>query len=174
MENLIIKLKKLREIQPDPEYRQYSKLVILLKTFKEIGPEPEYCRSSKLAILGVPVDIPAIQIRPVLNWRLTFTLASLLLVLIAGGLFNYLKPSAPNLSAQSLEADLQNLNINIQLAKIEYYQKSGETVSLALKEISENQISHLNPLILESEENQLEEKPSTDEDIENLLEQLIL
>jgi hypothetical protein len=165
MENLIIKLKKLKEIQPDPEYCQYSKLVILLKTFKEIRPEPEYRQSSKLAILGVPI----------FNWRLAFPLVSLLLILIAGGLFNYLKPTAPNLSAQSLETDLQNLNINIQLAKIEYYQKSREAISLALKEISENQTSHLNSLILELEKNQLiKEKLSPDEDIENLLEQLVL
>lgn len=183
MENIIKKLKRLKEIQPDLKYCQYSKLVILatpiveklivekLKVFREIGPDPEYCRISKLTILAVPLIS---QKTPIFNWKLAFSLAGLLLVLISGSLLHYLKPSAPNLSAQALETDLQNLNINIQLAKIEYYQKSGEIVSLALKEISENQISHLNPLILESEKEQLEESSSINENIENLLNQLLL
>lgn len=178
MENIIEKLKKFKEIQPDREYGQRSKLVIFatplvekLRIFKEILPDLEYCRISKLTILAAPLIS---QKTPIFNWKLAFSLVSLLLVLISGSLLHYLKPSAPNLRAQALETDLQNLNINIQLAKIEYYQKSGETVSLALKEISENQTSHLNPLILESEKNQLKEKSSTDEDIESLLNQLLL
>lgn len=149
MEKIIEKLKKFREIQPDAEYSQHSKLIIL----------------------ATPVSLKK---RPIFNWQLALTMAGLLLVLISGGLFRYLKPSVPNLNTQALQAELQNLDIDIQLAKIEYYQKVDETVSLALKEITENNIGHLNSIILESEKNQLKENPSNNEEIENLLDQLLL
>jgi hypothetical protein len=173
MENIIEKLKKFREIQPEPEYNQYSKLVILatpltdkLRNFRTIVPDPSYSRRSKLAILPLPIFN--------FNWQLTFALASLFLVLITGGLFNYLKPSAPNLNSLALQNDLGNININIQLAKIEYYQKSKEAVSLALKEISGSQTGHLNSSILESEKAKLEGESSSNKEIENLLNQIIL
>ena len=144
MENIIEKLKKLREIQPEAEYSQRSKLVILATP----------TLSGK---------------RPLFNWQLVFTLAGLLLVLISGTLFRHLKPSAPNLNAQALKTELQNLDINIQLAKIEYYQKVDETVSLALKEISENHTGNLNLAIpAESENNK------SNEEIKDLLDQLLL
>ena len=146
-------------------------LIEKLKKFREIQPEAEYSQRSKLIILATPVSLKK---RPIFNWQLAFTVAGLLLVLISGGLFHYLKPSAPNLNAQALQTELQNLDIDIQLAKIEYYQKVDETVSLALKEISENNTGHLNSIILESEKNQLEENPSNSEEIENLLDQLLL
>lgn len=193
MENLIEKLKKFRDIQPEADYGQRSKLAILatpislkeenpvfkltdniteiLKRLRQIQPEAEYGRLSKLAILGVPV-LP--QKRLSFNWQLAFTVAGLLLVLISGSLIHNLKPGAPNLNAQALETELQNLNINIQLAKIEYSQKIDETVSLALKEISENQTSHFNPLILESEQDKLNAEPSNNKEIEELLDQLLL
>jgi hypothetical protein len=64
------------------------------------------------------------------------------------------------------------------LAKIEYSQKVNETVSLALKEISQKQTNHLNPIILESEQTQLNAESSVDnqnqEEIDNLLEQVLL
>jgi len=144
METLIEKLKKFREIQPDAEYSQRSKLVILATP----------------ALSGK---------RPIFNWQLAFTLAGLLLVLISGTLFRYSKPSAPNLNAQALKTELQDLDINIQLAKIEYYQKVDETVSLALKEISENHTGNLNLAIpAESENNK------SKEEIKDLLDQLLL
>jgi hypothetical protein len=177
MENIIEKLKRLSDIQPDANYSQRSKLTILatplpqkerlinviekLKRLREIQPEAEYFRLSKMAVLAIPVSP---RKRLFFNWQLAFTVAGLLLVLISGGLFRYLKPSAPNLNAQALKTELQNLDINIQLAKIEYYQKVDEAVSLALKEISENHTNQLNPIILESE----------NEEIKNLLDQLLL
>ena len=136
-------------------------LIEKLKKFREIQPEAEYSQRSRLVILATPVISGK---RPIFNWQLVFTLAGLLLVLISGTFFRYLKPSAPNLNAQALKTELQNLDINIQLAKIEYYQKVDETVSLALKEISENHTGNLN----------LIETPSNNKEIENLLDQLLL
>jgi len=178
MENLIIKLKKFKEIQPDWEYSQHSKRVILaapliekLKIFRGIVPDVVFSRNCRLAILSQPEKIF------VWNWRLSLAVASLLVVLITGGWFNYSRPVlvATNLNTQALEGDLQNLNINIQLAKIEYYQQSKETVSLALQEISENQADHLDSSILESEKNQLKENSaSPGENIDDLLNQILL
>lgn len=192
MENITEKLKKLRNIRPDAEYSQRSKLVILaspvfkgeenpvfklsenlteiLKKFRQIQPDAEYSRISKLTILGVPVS----PRKPAFNWQLAFTVASLLLVLISGNLIHNMKPTAPNLNAQALETEFKNLDIDIQLAKIDYSQKINETVSLALKEIHEKQTSHLNPIILESEQDKLNAEPSSDKEIENLLDQLLL
>ena len=141
-------------------------LIEKLKKFREIQPEAEYSQRSKLVILAAPVLSGK---HPVFNWQLVFTLAGLLLVLISGALFRYLKPSAPNLNAQALKTELQNLDINIQLAKIEYYQKVDATVSLALKEISENHTGNLNLAIpAESENNK------SNEEIKDLLDQLLL
>ena len=151
MENIIKKLKNLKDIRPDAEYSQQSKLVILatpispetnqdfeiagsiieiLKKLRQIiQPGAEYSRLSKLAILNTPILSPK---RPIFNWQLAFTMAGLLLVLVSGALIRNSKPTAPNLNAQSLETEFKNLNINIQLARIEYSQDIDEAVSLAL------------------------------------------
>lgn len=194
MKNIIEKLKKLRNIRPDAEYSQRSKLVILatsfsseqdpafskpltenlteiLKKFRQIQPDMEYSRISKLAILGIPVSP---QKRPLFNWQLAFTVAGLLLVLISGNLIHNLKPAAPNLNTLALETEFKNLNIDIQLARIDYSRKAAETVSLALKEITSKQTSHLNPIILESEQTQLNSDASNNKDIDNLLDQILL
>jgi len=192
MENIIEKLKKLKGIQPDAEYSRHSKLVILampiasekkpdlalldnvreiLKTFKNIQPDAEYSRISKLAIFGVPA-IP--QRKPIFNWQVAFSLASLLLILISGNIMRNLKPSAPNLNVSALETEFKNLDIDIHLAKIDYSQRIDKTVSLALKEITEKQANHLNPIILESEQNKLNGEPANDKEIDNLLNQILL
>ncbi len=198
MENIIEKLKKLRNIQPDAEYSQRSKLVILaapisskeqnpvfklgeniiesLRKLSQIQPDADYGRFSKLAILSVPA-LP-IKKQPIFNWQVAFSLVGLLLVLITGNLMHNFKPTAPNLNAQALETELKDLNIDIQLAKIDYSQKVDEAVSLALKEISQKQTDHLNPIILESEQTQLNAEPSSDsqnkKEIDNLLDQILL
>ena len=198
MENIIEKLKKLKGIQPDAEYSQHSKMVILaapislkeenpvfklgenivesLKKLSQIQPNAEYSRLSKLAILSVPA-LP-IKKQPIFNWQVAFSLVGLLLVLITGGLMRNLKPTAPNLNAQALETELKDLNIDIQLAKIDYSQKVNETISLALREISQKQTDHLNPIILESEQTKLNTEPSSDnqnkKEIDNLLDQILL
>ena len=193
MENIIKKLKNLKDIRPDAEYSQRSKLVILvapispetnqdfeiagsiieiLKKLRQIiQPGAEYSRLSKLAILNTPILSPK---RPIFNWQLAFTMAGLLLVLVSGALIRNSKPTAPNLNAQSLETEFKNLNINIQLAKIEYSQDIDEAVSLALKEITEKQTDHLNPIILESEQNKLNSESSNNKEIDNLLNQILL
>ncbi|MFA5084633.1 MAG: hypothetical protein WC475_04650, partial [Candidatus Paceibacterota bacterium] len=163
MENIIEKLKKFREIRPDTEYSLRSKAAILaapvlqseqnpvfelsgnfaefLKKLKQIQPDAEYSRISKLAILNAPI----LARRPVFNWQLAFTMTGLLLILVSGSLIHNLKPAAPHLNAQALENEFNDLDIDIQLAKIDYAQKADETVSLALKEITSKQTSHLNP-----------------------------
>ncbi|MDP3052770.1 MAG: hypothetical protein Q8N22_02310 [bacterium] len=195
MKNIIEKLKKFKKILPDAEYSQRSKLVILatsfssdepgarfkfleniiesLKKFRQIQPDPGYSRISKAAILAAPVVYRKL---PLFNRQLVFTVAGLLLVLISGNLMHNsnLKPTAPNLNAQALETEFKNLNIDIQLAKIDYSQKTSETVSLALKEITSKQTSHLNPIILESEQTQLNSDTSNNKDIDNLLDQILL
>ena len=192
MENIIKQLKEIRDIQPDAEYGQRSKLVILaapvfpkakpifqiveniieiLKKIRQIQPDAEYGRLSKLAILNASV---APKKRPFFNWQLAFTMAELLLILISGALINDSRPTAPNLNAQALKMEFQNLSINIQLAKIEYSQNVDEAVSLALKEITDKQTDHLNPIILESEQNKLNPEYSNSKDIDNLLNQLLL
>lgn len=197
MENIAEKLKKLKDIQPDAEYSQRSKMVILaaptspkekpvfglgeniieiLKKLSQIQPDAGYSRLSKLAILGAPVL--SIKKRPIFNWQVAFSLAGLLLVLITGNMLHNLKPTAPNLNTLTLETELKDLNIDIQLAKIDYSQKVNETVSLALKEIGQKQTDHLNPIILESEQIKLNTEPSNNnqdkKEIDNLLDQVLL
>jgi len=198
MENIIEKLKKLKSIQPDADYSQRSKLVILatpiaskeqnpvfklgeniiegLRKLSQIQPDAGYSRISKLAILGAPA-LP-IKKQPIFNWQVAFSLVGLLLVLITGNLMHNFRPTAPNLNAQALETELKDLNIDIQLAKIDYSQKVDETVSLALNEISQKQTDHLNPIILESEQTKLNAGPSSDnqnkKEIDNLLDQILL
>ena len=101
-------------------------------------------------------------------------MAGLGLVLISGVLINNSRPTAPNLNAQALETEFKNLDINIQLAKIEYSQNIDEAVSLALKEITEKQTNHLNPIILESEQNELNSESLNNKEIDGLLNQILL
>jgi len=194
MKNTTEKLKKLKSIQPDAQYSQISKMAILttplaaeenasfssklagniteiLKKLRLIEPNPEYARVSRIAILGAPVIA---EKRNFFNWQLAFTLASLLLVLISGNLIRNLKPTAPNLNAQALQTELSDMNIDIQLAKIDYSQNIDETVSLALKEITNKQTDHLNPIILQSEQTKLNTEPADNQNIDNLLNQILL
>lgn len=122
MENIIEKLKRLEEIEPDAEYAERSRLLILATP---VSPQKPF---------------------PLLKWRVVLVTLGLLLVLIFSNFPHYFKPTTPtvpNLNAKAIETEFQNLDINIQLAEVDYYQKLDEAISLALKEISRNGANHL-------------------------------
>lgn len=153
MENILLKLKNLKELRPDEIYSRQSKALIFAAPLPQFQPEKSFFW----------------------NWRLVLTFAGLLAVLTVGR-FNDYFIAAPQMNAQALETELQKMEINIQLAKIEYYQKTEQAISMALREASESQTNHLSPLILESEQTRLKmESPQKQNPaIEQLLNQLLL
>lgn len=144
-----------------------------LNNLKEILPDADYSRQSKALIFAAPLPPPEKSL--FWNWRLVLTITSLFAVLTIGYFSDYFI-AAPQMNAQALETELQKLDINIQLAKIEYYQKTNQAVSLALGEASETKANHLNPLILEAEQKQMkmESPQEQNQKIDQLLEQLLL
>jgi len=146
-------LKRLKNIEPDPAFKAYSKRAIL--TYKH------------------PQGFVFGLLKPTnLAWIGVFTALT-----VIAAISYFLIPAKPILSSaldeQSLNKELNNLTINIQLQSISYEQAINQTIASALTEITNTQTKHLNPAILNSENQSFNLPPPTDSRIDQLLEQII-
>lgn len=106
--DLFKNLKKLQKIEPDADYAAKSKQIIL-STEQKLLPAP--------AIWQV--------IRQTLESGLSVVVVSILLILLLGGfsIFKFLTPfQAQNFDQFNLIAEAQNIDIQIQLADLQYAQ----------------------------------------------------
>lgn len=151
MENEILRqLHNLRSITPDPAFSARSRSLILEKT------KPPFFAWPVLAYAGVFAVILVVS----------FSIITL---------FQARTPSLSlsSLNTTNLDQELKNLGINFQLEELSYQQAVNQTIASALGEISDNQIGHLNPSLLEAEKENAELETFSNPQIEKLLNEVL-
>ena len=107
-----------------------EKVLEKLKKLREIEPDKSYALESKGIILASPIHNKTL---PYLPLTLIFGSCLILFLVI---LFYPSAPTVASLDKDILEKEIGNLGLTIQLAEIEYHQEIDDVISLALKEIS--------------------------------------
>lgn len=113
---------------------------------KTVGPSQEFKARSRMLVLSAPQNPPQIFSFREISTRVfssgfTFALSAAMLFLLAGGLSsinkNFISPAVLSaLDAESLNKEMENFNIQIQIAQIKYYDSSAKKVEVALGETS--------------------------------------
>ena len=118
---------------------------ILLKKLKNIEPDREFKERSRALILNSPQASfhPRIFQRflEMVQYSAAFSLTAVLVFLILGGLSilnqRFLSPAIlSSLDQKNLNEEEQNLDIQIQLSQADYYADSAKKIEVALKETS--------------------------------------
>ena len=150
MEDKILRqLHNLRSIAPDPAFMARSRSSILKKTKSPFFARPLLAYAGAFAVILI-----------VVGFSIIFPSQTS-------------KPSLSSLNALSLNQELKNLSINIQLEEISYQQSVNQTIASALGEISDSRTGHLSPLLLESERKSAELEIFSNPEIEELLNDLL-
>lgn len=118
----------------------------LFTKLKTVGPGKEFKARSRMLVLNAPQNQPqAFSFREitarVFRSGFTFALSAAMLFLLAGGLSainkNFISPAVLSaLDAESLNKEMENFNIQIQIAQVKYYDSSAKKVEVALGETS--------------------------------------
>ena len=113
---------------------------------KTVAPSQEFKARSRMLVLSVeqnqPVEFSFREISArVFRSGFTFALSAAMLFLLAGGLStinkNFISPAVLSaLDAESLNKEMENFNIQIQIAQVKYYDSSAKKVEVALGETS--------------------------------------
>ena len=113
---------------------------------KTVAPSQEFKARSRMLVLSVeqnqPVEFSFREISArVFRSGFTFALSAAMLFLLAGGLStinkNFISPAVLSaLDAESLNKEMENFNIQIQIAQVKYYDNSAKKVEVALGETS--------------------------------------
>lgn len=113
---------------------------------KTVAPSQEFKARSRMLVLSVaqnqPVELSVREISArIFRSGFTFALSAAMLFLLAGGLStinkNFISPAVLSaLDAESLNKEMENFNIQIQIAQVKYYDNSAKKVEVALGETS--------------------------------------
>jgi len=147
-------------------------LRIQLKKLKGIQPDPDFIRRSKSVIIALHPHPAAMRFR--VPFSLFWAGAMAVVLLLAVVIF----PAEQSVSISSLNPDrlaqeLNDLDINVQLKEIKYYQTSNQEIALAINEIGDTRTRHLNSALLESELENVETQTATNPEIDQLLDEVI-
>ena len=77
------------------------------------------------------------------------------------------------LNPENIQEELNGLSINIQIKEIRYQETAQKTVASAISEITDTEMPHLSPSLLENELPPLELKSPRNESIDSLLDNLL-
>lgn len=143
-----------------------------IKLLKKVEPDSTFVKHTRNLVLTAK---PHLRLFPA--WVMAAGLAAITLALIGSGfLFSNQEPSiSSSLEKESLVNEFNELDANLQIDEMAYSQDVHKTIASALTEISSSKTSHLNPSILESEQeyiNELEKAGKREEEINNLLNKL--
>jgi len=113
---------------------------------KTVAPSQEFKARSRMLVLSVdqnqPVELSFREISArIFRSSFTFAMSAAMLFLLAGGLSainkNIISPAVLSaLDAESLNKEVENFNIQIQIAQVKYYDSSAKKVEVALGETS--------------------------------------
>ncbi len=149
-----------------------QEIIKQLTGLKEIGPRPGFLNVTRRAILAerqetaLPFDM---LFRPLYVGGFA---AFLLVLTLSYALFSAGKPAYTSLDSQNIEKELQELTISITLEEIAYSQTAARAVASALQEITDDKFRHLNPRVLQGEQDAFE-LPEEDGRIDDLLNTVI-
>ncbi|MGC9610892.1 MAG: hypothetical protein ABSE68_01595 [Minisyncoccia bacterium] len=149
-----------------------DKIFRQLKQLKAIEPNPLFVAGSRRTILALRKEEPVFAW---LNLRMAGAMAGAV-AMVAAAVFMFSGPSATTAlaSPEALNREFTGLNINVELKAIDYHQNVDQTVSLALSEISDNRVKHLNKNVLETESDNLNLNSSTStSQVDDLLNKVI-
>lgn len=147
-----------------------------LKKLQNVRPEDGYCMRSLEAIIG------NVRLRKTISMRfwesmrysvaLTFTA---MIILVAIGGFSYLNWSSASpliigsLNAKSITAEADRVNEESRLASVSYYTTAEKDVAMALQNVEQSGLAHLNDTVLNKELERLGRKDADNKAIDTLL-----
>lgn len=117
-----------------------DKILKILKTGKLIEPSPEFKERSRRLLFAAPTPkkeygFPAF-FGLMENFRLRLALGTLGALLLAVLGVNYWQTfNQPNLNGQALKHEVENLDFQIQLQEIEYFENSAKEIAVILDDI---------------------------------------
>ena len=149
-----------------------TKILEKLKELRQLGPDPEYSRTSLLAILRHESQIPLEKMLGAWGafaFRISATVAVFAVIV-----FGTIKSEAPlklaGLDAQGLQAEAQELDLQLQLSQISY--SSNQPTITALKEAAQNGPGHLNTLVIKNEAPKLDLQEYSNPEVDSALKAL--
>lgn len=160
-DNLILQLKKLRAVEPNTAWSANARRVVL---------------ASRMTTTAMPT-FARTRIFSRTFWIIAPTFAAIaILLVIAPTFMNNSDSTALSQSAlnpTNIEEELAGLSINIQINEIRYQETAQKTVASAISEITDTEMPHLSPSLLENELPPLELTSPRDESIDSLLNNLL-
>ncbi len=159
MDQIIIKLKELKNIAPDAGFIKQSLEIILSAA------------QTKRSIIG--------HILESFKYSLALSLGSILLIVALGG-FSYLHLTdlspvlVGSLNSKNLISEAQKTDFSIKLAEAKYFDDAASAATVALNAISQNNPDHLNDEILERELEALEKQNLKNNDPSDAFENIVL
>lgn len=146
-----------------------------LKRFSSIEPDPIFVARLRSALVDVSHSQVA-QRRSFLRWpTFAFVGSGVLAALLIVGITQFSEPAtvrASSLDTTALTQEFDELTLNIRLKEIDYQTEVSEVISEAVEEIVNTQTSHLNPSLIDAEQNIFLFDEPTDTQIDDLLEKL--
>ncbi len=146
-----------------------------LKRLSSIEPDPVFTARLRSTI----VDVPRLHVeksRPFLRWRALALAGSgifvALAVIITTQLSEPVTVRASSLDTTVLTKEFDELTLNIRLKEIGYQAEVNNIISEAVGEIVNTQTNHLNPSLIDAEQNILTLNEPTNSTIDKLLEEL--
>jgi len=170
-QEIISKLKQLQNIKPDPGYAGVSRSMLMALMQM---PKPR----RTWFLLRQPQAQPRITLAAVLRYALPATIAASFMFLMLGGYSTmrtaYFAFNFPGLMNEKiLAAELNDFEIQIKIAELQYHADSSKTVSLALNEAG-YYANNLSNDLIKNEGDFLNAKNPTNEKIDEALNDLIL
>ncbi len=152
-----------------------KEIIQKINKLKQILPSPELATRGRVMIFAndLPHNNNNRRVAPWLIWASGFALAILVAAVSITNLNNSNQALAASLNPEKLTQEFNDLTINIELQNISYHQDVNQSIASALNEIGSNQAKHLNPDILQSEEQNLNLNSGTNPKIDQLLNKII-
>ncbi len=144
-----------------------------LKRFRTIEPDESFLRGSKALIFSFEKKRNFTVKTYLVAWAASFALVFLV---ILGYVFIPTRGNVlPLASAETLNRELADMNINITLQEVSYNNEVNQTINNAISAITSNKAPHLNGDVLQSESAKITSSTVTDQSskIDNLLNQVL-
>lgn len=160
-----------------------DKLILQLRKLKAIGPDTTWSTNARRVVLAsraAPTSLPVLERPRIFSrtfWFVAPALAAFALILVfVPPLFSdsgSVAMSQSALNPENIQEELNGLSINIQIKEIRYQETAQKTVASAISEITDTEMPHLSPSLLENELPPLELKSPRNESIDSLLDNLL-